>query len=180
MNEHRSKPVATKIDSVSTEAFVNAMGASATGVSIVTTQGTAGRFGITVSALASVSAEPPLLLVCLNRKNPSVEGITQNGAFAVSVLAENQSDLARSFSGRPVSGEPYEFVADAWRSGVLDQTVAQGSAAVFTCVVDSTHDAGTHRIFIGRVVEAERGIDPPLIYSSRAFGRAAPFDGDGA
>jgi flavin reductase (DIM6/NTAB) family NADH-FMN oxidoreductase RutF len=180
MNETRSKIAATSIDSVSTEAFVNAMGATATGVTIVTTQGIAGRFGITVSALASVSAEPPLLLVCVNRKNPSVEGITQNGAFAVNVLAESQSDLARSFSGRPLSGEAYDFAAGAWRSGVLDQPIALGAAAVFTCGVDSIHDAGTHRIFIGRVVEAERGIDPPLIYSSRAFGRAAPFDGDGA
>lgn len=166
------------ITSVPPDAFVNAMGAAATGVTIVTTDGIAGRFGLTVSALASVSAEPPLLLVCVNRKSPSVAGITQNGTFAVNILSESQSALAKTFSGRPAAGAPYEFASGAWHKGINNQPLADGAAATFVCIVDSIHDAGTHRIFIGRVVAAERGNGPPLVYSSRAFGRAAAFDGE--
>lgn len=168
----------SNIISVSADTFVNAMGAAATGVTIVTTDGIAGRFGITVSALASVSAEPPLLLVCVNRKSPSAAGITQNGIFAVNILAESQSALAKTFSGRPAAGAPYEFGFEVWRKGLHNQPLADGAAATFVCVIDSIHDAGTHRIFIGRAVAAERGNGPPLVYSSRAFGRAAAFDGE--
>ncbi len=166
-----AKPVAPQL-------FVDAMGAAATGVTVVTTQGLAGRFGITVSALASVSADPPLLLVCVNRRNPSVAGITQNGVFAVNILAESQADIARTFSGRPLAGEPYAFQPELWQVGQLDLPLVKNAAAHFECETDSIHDAGTHRIFIGRVVAAARGTGAPLVYSSRAFGRAAPFDGD--
>ncbi len=158
--------------------FISAMGAAATGVTVVTTTGTAGRFGITVSALASVSAEPPLLLVCVNRRNPSVAAITQNGCYAVNMLAEHQSDVARTFSGRPLDGEPYEFKSSLWTDGFHGQPLLIEAAAKFECEVDSIHDAGTHRIFIGRVIAASSGTHAPLIYSSRSFGRTAPFDGD--
>lgn len=173
MKHHHPNEV--KASHVDPDAYTKAMGATATGVSVVTTIGAAGRFGITVSAIASVSADPPLLLVCVNRKNPSVAAITQNGRFAVNILAEHQSDIARSFSGRPLAGEPYEFRKTDWQAGAFGMPVLNAAAAQFECEVDSIHDAGTHRIFIGRVVAAERGSHAPLVYSSRTFGR---FDGD--
>lgn len=163
---------------VSPEDFTLAMGAAATGVTIVTTQGVAGRFGLTVSAIASVSAEPPLLLVCVNRRNPSVTAITQNGRFAVNILAEHHEDVARTFSGRPASGDPYDFSRHDWRQGQHGMPLVAGAAAHFECEIETIHDAGTHRIFIGRVVAAARGNSPPLIYSNRLFGRMAPLDGE--
>ncbi len=84
--------------------FVEAMAAAASGVSIVTTDGPAGRFGLTVSALTSVSADPPLLLACINRKNPISAAITENGCFVANLLAENQVALAKIFAGRPELG----------------------------------------------------------------------------
>ena len=64
------------------EDFVAAMGLAATGVSVVTTDGPAGRFGLTVSAVSSVSAEPPLVLVCINRKSPAMAAVEAPGGKA--------------------------------------------------------------------------------------------------
>lgn len=155
--------------------FTRAMGAAATGVSVVTTEGVAGRFGLTVSALASVSAEPPMLLICVNRRNPCVAAITQNGRFAVNILGETQADVARIFSGRAGDGSDYDFSRHAWLLGGHGQPLLDGASAQFECEVDTIHDAGTHRIFIGRAVSAIRGGSPPLIYSNRTYGGMAPL-----
>lgn len=163
---------------VTSAEFTRAMGAAATGVTVVTTEGVAGRFGLTVSAIASVSAEPPLLLVCVNRRNPCVSAMTQNGRFAVNILAETQEDVARLFSGKPVSGAAYDFAQHGWATGEAGMPLLTGAAAHFECEVDTIHDAGTHRIFIGRVIAAERGERPPLLYSNRRYGRLADL-GDG-
>jgi len=163
---------------VSPGEFTRAMGAAATGVTVVTTEGVAGRYGLTVSALASVSAEPPLLLVCVNRRNPCVSAMTQNGRFAVNILSETQADVAKVFSGRPVSGTAYDFTLHGWHAGKGGMPVLAGAAAHFECEVDTIHDAGTHRIFIGRVIFADRGETPPLIYSSRTYGRMSDIEAD--
>ncbi|MFT3672652.1 flavin reductase family protein [Aestuariivirga sp.] len=156
--------------------FTRAMGAAATGVTVVTTEGVAGRYGLTVSAIASVSAEPPLLLVCVNRRNPCVAAMTQNGRFAVNILSETQEDVARIFSGKPVSGEAYDFTRHGWELGEHGMPLLTDAAAHFECEVDTIHDAGTHRIFIGRVIAALRGETPPLLYSNRSYGRLSPLD----
>lgn len=163
---------------VNPEDFTLAMGAAATGVTVVTTNGLAGRFGLTVSAISSVSAEPPLLLVCVNRRNPSVAAITQNGRFAVNILAENQEDAARTFSGRPRTGEAYDFHRHGWQDGPTGLPLIEAAAAHFECEIESIHDAGTHRIFIGRVVSARRGAASPLIYSNKKFGRIVTLPGE--
>jgi flavin reductase (DIM6/NTAB) family NADH-FMN oxidoreductase RutF len=161
----------TRLVHVSSTDFVNAMGAVATGVTVVTTEGETGRYGITVSALASVSAEPPMLLVCLNRKNPSVEAITHHGIFAVNILSEQQAAVAQTFSGRPLDGEPYEFTEGMWLTSEYGLPVLSDAAAAFECETETIHDAGTHRIFIGRVISALRGSSLPLIYHNRGYVR---------
>ena len=92
-------------------------GGAATGVSVVTTEGLAGRFGLTVSAISSVSAEPPMLLACVNRKSPAVAAIDRNGRFAVNVLGLNSKDVAEVFAGRPKDGKPYDFERHGWEEG---------------------------------------------------------------
>jgi flavin reductase (DIM6/NTAB) family NADH-FMN oxidoreductase RutF len=151
--------------------FVNSMAASAMGVSVVTTQGAAGRFGLTVSAWSSVSVEPPLLLACINRKNLIAEAITQNEFFAVNALDDSHAEVARVFAGRPKVGEPYEFEAGQWHNSQHGLPLLKGASATFVCAVDSFHDAGTHRIFMGRVEEAVSGTVSPLLYHNRTFGK---------
>jgi flavin reductase (DIM6/NTAB) family NADH-FMN oxidoreductase RutF len=160
-----------------TQDFVNAMAASAMGVSIVSTAGAAGRFGLTVSAWSSVSAEPPILLVCINRKNRIVEAITQNRVFAVNALGVAQSDVAKVFAGRPTRGEAYVFDEALWTTDENAQPLLNHAAAQFVCGLDSWHDVGTHRIFMGRVENAISGHDAPLLYHNRQFGKFTAISG---
>ncbi|MGE0211339.1 MAG: flavin reductase family protein [Parvibaculaceae bacterium] len=151
--------------------FIAVMGRAASGVSVVTTDGIAGRFGVTVSAISSVSAEPPLILACVNRKSPIVTAIDANGVFCVNLLAVRQQPIADTFAGRPRSGRPYDFGCADWLVGETGAPVLPEAAASFECSLEAAHDAGTHRIFIGRVLKALGGEAEPLVYSARAYRR---------
>ena len=153
--------------------FITAMAAAATGVSVITTEGSAGRFGLTVSAISSVSAEPPMLLACVNRKSPAAAAIVENGRFAVNVLGFHNQDVAEIFSGRPKNGKPYDFECHGWEDGQIGMPVLSDATANFECEIECSQDAGSHRIFIGRVINARQNAVQPLIYCNRAFGRVA-------
>jgi flavin reductase (DIM6/NTAB) family NADH-FMN oxidoreductase RutF len=150
--------------------FVAAMAHTAASVNVVTTTGPAGRFGLTVSALTSISAEPPMLLACINHKNPCVAAMTTNKRFAVNTLAEPQVEVARIFAGRASSGEAYDFSAHEWIEGAHGALLLKDAATHFTCELHSFHDVGTHRVFIGRVLLAHTNALQPLVYMGRRFG----------
>jgi flavin reductase len=149
--------------------FVSAMAGAATAVSIVTTDGPAGRFGITVSAVASVSAEPPMVLACIDRRSPAAAAIERNGSFCINMLNAGQSALANRFAGRPDDGAPYDFGSAHWRTAATGAPVLDGAVAAFDCVLESGHDAGTHRIVIGQVASAVSSPHPPLAYARRTY-----------
>jgi flavin reductase (DIM6/NTAB) family NADH-FMN oxidoreductase RutF len=160
---------------MTSEAFTKAMAAVVAGVNIVTTEGPGGRFGLTVSAMVPVSAEPPLLLVSLNRRSPIVSAILQNGVFGVNALGAHHDALADSFAGRPRSGAAYDFAAAHWECNGAGVPLLLDAAARFDCRVTSSTDAGTHTIVIGSVEHASRGVVPPLAYTRRAYSRPTPW-----
>ncbi|MGI9509761.1 MAG: flavin reductase family protein [Geminicoccaceae bacterium] len=153
----------------SSSAFIDAMATVATPVSIVTTEGPVGRFGITVSAVVSVSAEPPIVLVCINRKSPAVAAIDGNGVFCVNMLGADQSPLADCFAGRPDDGEAFDFGRGDWREAASGAPVLDSATASFDCTFERGWDAGTHRIVTGRVLRACCSERQPLAYSRRAY-----------
>jgi flavin reductase len=161
-------------------AFVGAMAAAVTGVNVVTTDGAAGRFGLTVSAMASVSADPPLLLVAVSRHSPLLPAIRANRVFAVSVLGAHQAAVADTFAGRPDAGEPYDFGCASWELGASVAPLLAGAAARFDCDVSTTVEAGSHTLVIGAVRAATRGAVRPLAYTRRAYARAEPLPPDAA
>ena len=154
---------------VGPERFVSAMAMAATAVSVVTTDGAAGKFGLTVSAVSSVSAEPPMVLACINRRSPLSEAVTANGIFCINLLTDCQSHVSDIFAGRSNDGPAYDFACATWISGVTGAPILNQAAASFDCKLDSYHDAGTHRIIIGRVLEAVTGEDDPLVYARRSY-----------
>ena len=170
MNEHAAALTRAQ---ETPDRFVAAMRLAATGVSVVTTDGPAGRFGVTVSAISSVSTEPPLVLACINRKSPAVTAIELNGVMAVNLLAEHQRPIAETFAGRPCVGAPYDFGCAEWSSDRTGSPLLRHAAAVFDCEVMAFHDAGSHRIVLGRVVDARGGDASPLVYSRRDYRRIA-------
>jgi flavin reductase len=159
----------------SAERFIAAMGMAATSVTVVTTNGDAGRFGLTVSAFSSVSAEPPMVLICVNRKSPASAAIEANGFFAVNVLAAEARPVAETFAGRPKSGKPFDFAEHDWHDGRHGQPILGEATAIFECALENAFDAGTHRIFLGRVGSACRGEAAPLVYCNRDFRRIAAY-----
>ena len=88
-------------------------------------------------------------------------------------IRDSSRDVAEVFAGRPQSGKPYDFARHAWEEGATGQPVLSDATASFECEIECSQDAGSHRIFIGRVVNAKRNTAEPLVYCNRAFGRVA-------
>ena len=153
------------------DTFIGVMKRAVTGVNIVTTDGSAGRFGLTVSAFCSVSANPPLVLVCINRRSPASSAIIENRRFCVNVLAAGQQPIAEQFAGMRGHGSPYEFTDNVWSTGSTGSPVLDKAVASFDCNLTTAVDAGTHTIFTGLVQDATAFDDEPLLYSNRKFGR---------
>lgn len=164
-------PLERHPEPVSAAEFVDAMRGAVTGVNIVTTDGAAGRFGVTVSAFSSVSTEPPMVLVCINRRSPVSDALVSNGCFVVNVLSASHQRLADTFAGNPDRGTAYDFGAARWNESATGAPVLSGAVAELDCALATTVDAGTHRIFIGRVVDIGTAAADPLLYSNRRYGR---------
>jgi flavin reductase (DIM6/NTAB) family NADH-FMN oxidoreductase RutF len=157
--------------------FVNAMANAATGVTVVATDGAAGRVALTVSAMCSVSADPPTVLVSVNRRSPLTSAAATNGVFGVSVLSERQAHVSETFAGRPAGGRPYDFGCASWTRGHSGAPLLDGAAATFDCVVVQTMTVGTHIVFAGRVLASRAGGQVPLTYHHRRYRRLAPLAG---
>jgi flavin reductase (DIM6/NTAB) family NADH-FMN oxidoreductase RutF len=158
--------------------FVTAMANAATGVTVVATDGAAGRVARTVSAMCSVSADPPTVLVAVNRRSPLTGAVATNGVFGVSVLSERQAHVSETFAGRPAGGQPYDFGCASWTRGHSGAPVLDGAAATFDCAVVQAMSVATHIIFVGRVLASGAGGQVPLTYHDRGYRRlAAPAEG---
>lgn len=161
---------------IAMEDFVAAMRANVTAVNLVTTDGPAGRFGITVSAVTSVSAEPPLILACVNRRSPTVDAIGRNGVFCVNALNADQAYIADCFAGRPrADAQPFDFACGTWLPGRSGAPELAGAVASLDCAVFAQHSAGSHEIFIGRVLGVISRALPPLLYWDRRYGKPHPL-----
>jgi flavin reductase len=148
--------------------FIDSMSRAVNGVSIVTTDGPHGRFGLTVSSMTSVSASPPMLLVCVNRHAVPHDAIRENGRFSINVLAASQQGMANHFAGR--TEDAYTFDPTSWdTSGSLPRL--RQATAWFECRLSSAMSFGSHTVFVGEVVAACAGEETPLLYTGRDYGR---------
>jgi flavin reductase len=170
----RSRGVMTEA-LVERDDFVDAMAAAVTGVNVVTTDGAAGRLGLTVSAMISVSADPPLLLVSIRRSSVLTPVLAANGVFAVNVLGAHQAAVADTFAGRSNGRAPYDFAAARWDTGALGAPLLRDAAARFECEVAGRLETGTHTLFLGAVVAADRSKRPPLAYVERRYAALRPL-----
>ena len=142
-----------------------AMGQFATGVTVVTSVGPDGKpVGTTANAVTSLSLEPPLVLVCFDRRSATLTAIQGHGAFAVNVLGHRQRQLSANFAKRGLSA--------VW-DGVIHQRGPTGSPrladviAVIECTVEHAFPGGDHEIIIGRVRHVEtngEGATPLLFW----------------
>jgi flavin reductase (DIM6/NTAB) family NADH-FMN oxidoreductase RutF len=145
----------------------------ATGVTLVTAQDGGRPHGMTVSSFTSLSLDPPLVLVSLENSARTHSMVTESGAFAVSILDEAQADLADRFAGRIPDAED-RFAGVTYETGPTRSPLPAGALAYLDCEVVASQPAGTHTVFIGRVVAS--GVRPgsgPLLYFNRNYRRLA-------
>ena len=154
--------------------FLEGMSKAACTVNIVTTDGNAGRAGLTVSAMCSVSADPASLLVCVHEQSRSCDAISENKVFCVNVLNENQSHISNSFAGKLSTDD--KFACAEWERKLTGAPVLKDSLTNFDCHLKKSFKWGSHFIFIGEVAQiGVQGNGNPLIYANRAYGRAIPL-----
>lgn len=159
---------------VAPERFVAGMRLHAAGVTIVATSFEGRPFGLTATAVCSVSAEPPQLLVCVHRAAEAHEPIRRSRIFTVNVLAAGQHRLADRFAGRLGHSGPARFEEGRWTRCVTGAPVLEGARAVFDCSLVTGLEAGTHTIFVGLVedVLTDPGL-APLVYHEGEYGLVA-------
>jgi 4-nitrophenol 2-monooxygenase / 4-nitrocatechol 4-monooxygenase, reductase component len=150
--------------------YRHVIGHFATGVTVITSRHDGTDHGATASAVASVSLEPPSLLVCLNRATATETAVRESSSFVVNILREDQGELAMRFAGR--HGDKFAGL-DVGRSGTGDP-ILSGALAHLECRVRDAVTGGTHTVFIGDVRRAEASVGDPLAYFRGHFGRLAP------
>jgi flavin reductase (DIM6/NTAB) family NADH-FMN oxidoreductase RutF len=158
------------------QSFLEGMSQAACTVSIVTTDGPAGRYGVTVSAMSSVSADSvkPSLLVCVHHKSSAAEAIQRNGVFCVNVLREDQSEVSDAFAGRIKTADGDKFSVAQWTTQQTGAPRIVDPLVAFDCKLSQSLRYGSHHVFFGEVEDIY--VHPagnPLIYANRAYGRTA-------
>lgn len=142
----------------------------AASVNVVTTLDAAGRHhGVTVSAMCSVTADPPTLLVCLYKEANVAKVVKESRVFCVNVLSSNQIDIAECFAGRIDNLRERRFELGTWGILRTGAPVLQTAEAAFDCNVVDCVEVGTHVIFIGAVEAVQTGTGEPLIYGDRKY-----------
>ena len=153
------------------DTFRLVMGRFATGVTVVTTLAEGRPQGITVNALSSVSLEPPLVMVALDRRRFITPTVRRTGSFAVNVLGEQQQALSDCFAGAPVTPDRDAFCGAAWSPGAAGLPLLDGAIATLECEVVDTYSAGDHDLFIARVAAVTNPPEHlmPLLYYRRRY-----------
>jgi flavin reductase (DIM6/NTAB) family NADH-FMN oxidoreductase RutF len=151
------------------ELFRAVLGSFPTGVTVVTAVDHAGiPRGLTSNAICSASAEPPLLLVCIDKRSNTLPALLESGHFVVNFLAAGRGELATHFASRladkftHVRWEPSPLAAGA--PVLVEDTVAHAE-----CVVTQTLDAGDHIVLLGRIEAASSNGGIPLMYLRRTY-----------
>jgi flavin reductase (DIM6/NTAB) family NADH-FMN oxidoreductase RutF len=145
--------------------FRQAMGYFASGVTVVTTAVAGELYGMTVSSFSSLSLNPPLVLICIDKNVPSHDMIRDAGCFVVNILEKRQEHLSRRFA--TTANDKFKGVA--WHSGQLGLPVLDNTLAAIECRLRNALDGGDHTIFIGEVVDSEIHEGAPLLYYRRGY-----------
>ena len=159
---------------ISSDDYRDALRHFPAGVTLVTVRAGGVNHGLTVSAFASVSPEPPLVAIMIDHKHRAFERLElADAVFAVNILGDDQAALSDRFAWEP---ESERFGAGDWSTALTGAPVLADALAWLDCTIHSRHRAGSHTLYIGRV-EASRVPRPdgePLVYWNRGYRGLAP------
>jgi len=157
-------------------AFRSAMRNFSGTVCIVATGSGESRVGLTATSVCSLSDNPPMVLVCVNRSAHAHRAIVENKAFSVNFLSAGQVGLADCFAGRIGLKGDARFTQGDWRNLSTGAPVLADSLASFDCTLVSEHLYSTHSIFIGLVKDTiAQSSSNPLIYLRGKFSSVSPL-----
>jgi len=146
---------------VSSDLFRRACALFPTGVAVLTTRASDGTpHGLTVNAFCSLSLNPPLVLVAVDRICSVLETFEKSGHFAINFLSEGQQNLSVRFSELPEG----RFTGVSWTPGAEGAPLIQGAIGSVECRTRQVIDAGDHRALIGEVIAANVGEGDPLVF----------------
>lgn len=146
---------------VTSEEFRAALSRFPSGVTVVTTHDTEGRFyGITVSAFSSLSLEPPRVLICVEKTTGSHAALETSRAFVVNILSDSQRELSERFASQ--IEDKFEMVE--FSEGIDGIPVLSGCIANLECRLTDFYDGGDHSIFVGEVEKAAVHDGDPILY----------------
>lgn len=162
---------------IGSEQFRQAMRQFPAGVTIVTIRSGDRIHGLTVSAFASVSPDPPLLAVIIDNRHKAQPLLSQEGAtFAVNILAEKHVELSNRFAWLK---DEDRFAEGDWHEAATGAPVLADALAWLDCSIYARYPAGTHTLYIGEVLamsDPGRG-EPPLVYWNKGY-RKLDLDGE--
>ena len=150
---------------VSTTDYRDAISRFLTGVSVVSSRHAGIAHGITASAVASVTLEPPTVLVCLNRQSATGHAVKACGHFVINVLNDSQHALAKHFASKLED----KFAGIEHDTGVLGDPLLPNALAQLECRVSSQADVGSHHVFFGEVIKIQVRDGAPLAYFRGRF-----------
>ncbi len=138
-----------------------------TGVSIVTTTDTKGKHcGLTLNSVASLSIDPPLMLICVDNNSETLDALLEKGFFCINVLSQDQEELAKRFCAQ---GDRFSGVALS--TGLQGIPLIDGAIVSFECEVEDVHPGGDHKIVVGRlknIVDGDTSREP-LIFINGSY-----------
>lgn len=156
--------------SIPKDRFRRLMGCFATGVTVVTTLKHGQLRGLTVNAFSSVSLEPTLVLICIDRKSESFDALRQGKAFAVNFLRSNQVELSELFATKGTE----KFKKIPYRLGEMGMPILDGTLAYAECRVVAEYPGGDHTIFVGEVETAHIEGGAPLLFFQGSYAAWPP------
>jgi len=161
--------------------FRNAMAHLPAAVSVITTDGAAGRCGITASAVCSVTDTPPTILVCINRNSAMHDIFKHNGHLCVNVLSGEHEQLALHFSGATKIAMDQRFTFDTWQTGVAHQPVLDSAPVKLEGRIKECKAVGSHSVMfveLDSITVTEE--QDSLIYFNRLFHKVRRIQADPA
>ncbi len=162
---------------VLTDEYRRTIGLFATGVTVITAAVDGRLKGMTANAVASVSLDPVMLLVCVDKSAHTHPFLAQSGAFVVNILASDQEDLSRMFARQTERHTPADLFGLPYRPGALGAPILDNVLAYLECRVREIHPGGDHDIFIAEVdsMETLRPDGEPLLFYRGGYGLFTPM-----
>lgn len=152
------------------KSFRDAMASMALAVNVVTTNGKAGRAGITATAVCSITDSPPTIMICINRSSQTNAILKKNQHLCVNVLSNEQLEIAQHFAGMTAVQMNDRFMLNHWKEGIHQLPVLNDALANLQGKISKILEMGTHTLFfveLNEITVKQEGNS--LVYFNRAF-----------